>query len=133
YLLYLRATAAPEPLQSRARLAPVTLTSAAPVPVRQPEQDRGESPEPAKPPVDEATKSASSDPKEAGALPLEDLVARVGPAVVAIETSSGRGSGFFVQKDTILTNAHVAGTDVTVKIRRASGDISSARVERVAA
>jgi Trypsin-like peptidase domain len=70
--------------------------------------------------------------QQPGSLPLEDLVARVGPAVVAIETSSGRGSGFFVQRDTILTNAHVAGDDVSVRIRRASGDTMTARVDRVA-
>ncbi len=66
-------------------------------------------------------------------LPLEDLVARVAPAVVTIETSTARGSGFFVQPDTIVTNAHVAGSEVSVRIRRASGDVRTARVERVAA
>ena len=59
-------------------------------------------------------------------------MARVAPAVVAIETSTGRGSGFFVQADTIITNAHVAGSDVTVRVHRASGDTLNARVERVA-
>ena len=61
-----------------------------------------------------------------------DLVARVAPAVVLIETSAGRGSGFFVQPDTIVTNAHVAGSDISVKVHRASGDVVYARVERVA-
>jgi len=65
-------------------------------------------------------------------MPLEDLVARVAPAVVAIETSAGRGSGFFVQPDTIITNAHVAGSDVSVRVHRASGETLNARVERVA-
>jgi len=67
------------------------------------------------------------------AATLEDLVARVAPAVVAIETSAGRGSGFFVQPDTIITNAHVAGSDSTVRVHRWSGDTVTARVERVAA
>jgi S1-C subfamily serine protease len=71
-------------------------------------------------------------PPAATEIPLEDLVARVAPAVVAIETSAGRGSGFFVQPDTIITNAHVAGSDVSVRIHRTSGDAITARVERVA-
>jgi S1-C subfamily serine protease len=79
-----------------------------------------------------ATASAPASAAEAPE-PLEDLVARVAPAVVTIETSTGRGSGFFVQPDTIVTNAHVARSEVSVRIRRASGDVKTARVERVAA
>ena len=51
---------------------------------------------------------------------------------MAIDTSAGRGSGFFVAPDTIITNAHVAGSDVSVRIHRMSGDTLNARVERVA-
>lgn len=69
----------------------------------------------------------------AAPVPLEDLVARVAPAVVSIQSSDGRGTGFFVQPDTILTNAHVAGSDVTLRIRRNTGQEFNARVERVAA
>ena len=65
-------------------------------------------------------------------LSIEDLVTRVSPAVVIVETSAGRGSGFFVRPDTIVTNAHVAGTDLTVRIRRTTGDAVTARVESVA-
>jgi hypothetical protein len=63
---------------------------------------------------------------------LEDLVARVSPTVVVIETSTGRGSGVFVGPDTIVTNAHVAGNDLTFRVRRLSGDTLSARVDTVA-
>ncbi len=78
--------------------------------------------------------SGAPQPLAASAtLPLEDLVARVAPAVVLIESSGGRGSGFFVQPDTIVTNAHVAGNDVSVKVHRASGDVVPARVEAEAA
>src|SRR5207344_3394161 len=65
-------------------------------------------------------------------MPLEDLVARVSPAVVIIETSTGRGSGVFVRPDTIITNAHVTGSELTVRVRRASGEMTTARVETVA-
>jgi hypothetical protein len=63
---------------------------------------------------------------------LEDLVARVNPTVVVIETSGSRGSGLIVQPDTIVTNAHVAGANVTVRVRRYSGETVTARVETVA-
>jgi S1-C subfamily serine protease len=65
--------------------------------------------------------------------PLEDLVARISPAVVAIETSTGRGSGFFVRSDTIVTNAHVAGSDSSVRIHLTSGGTLMARVDKLAA
>ncbi|HUK34086.1 MAG TPA: trypsin-like peptidase domain-containing protein, partial [Vicinamibacterales bacterium] len=81
---------------------------------------------------DQPVPGASPENLSLANLPLEDLVARVGPAVVAIETSAGRGSGFFVQRDTIVTNAHVAGTDASVTVRRAAGDTLTARVDRVA-
>src|SRR6185436_16996877 len=67
-----------------------------------------------------------------GTALLEDIVARVSPAVVVVETSTGRGSGVFVPNDTIITNAHVAGTDLTVRVRRAAGDTMTARVDSVA-
>ena len=132
YLIYRRAmTPAPQThVQTQAQVGAVALPVAAAAPPQ--EREREESQESSKPPAEEPPKSEKPEAKDAGAIPLEDLVARVGPAVVAIETSSGRGSGFFVQKDTILTNAHVAGTDLSVRIRRASGDTMSARVERVA-
>jgi S1-C subfamily serine protease len=38
---------------------------------------------------------------------LEEVVSNAMAAVVLIDTSSGRGSGFFVTPDTVVTNAHV--------------------------
>ena len=54
------------------------------------------------------------------------------PAIVLVETSGSRGSGFFVAPDTLLTNVHVVGRSSTVTIRRASGDVVPARVEATA-
>lgn len=68
-----------------------------------------------------------------GTASLEDLVSRVSPAVVLIETPKGRGTGFFVNRDTIVTNNHVAGGETSVRVRRASGDTLSARVDSVSA
>jgi S1-C subfamily serine protease len=78
-----------------------------------------------------------ASPPPAGAtpdagVPLEDLVARVSPTVVVIETSTASGSGVFVRPDTIVTNAHVTGSDLTFRVRRASGDTLRARVDTVA-
>jgi S1-C subfamily serine protease len=59
---------------------------------------------------------------------LEDVVSRVMPAVVQVETPDGRGSGFFVSPDTLLTNVHVVGRNSSVTIRRMGGQTMSARV-----
>jgi S1-C subfamily serine protease len=64
---------------------------------------------------------------EAGSL--EDVIARVMPAVVRVETSTGSGTGFFVRPDTILTNVHVVTDNLSVTVRRANGRTLSARVE----
>jgi len=63
---------------------------------------------------------------------LEDVVGRVMPAVVLVETPTGRGSAFFVAPDTLLTNVHVVGTNSSVTIRRMSGETAPARVQSLA-
>lgn len=59
---------------------------------------------------------------------IEDLVGRVSSGVVRIETPSGRGSGFFVATDTLLTNAHVTGHEYEVTVRLLDGTGLQARV-----
>ncbi len=70
-------------------------------------------------------------PVPAADLPttIEDVVGRVMPAVVLIETTSGRGSGFFVRPDTLLTNVHVVQSDEFVTLRRMDGSSVPARVD----
>ena len=63
-------------------------------------------------------------------LPIEDVVSRAAPAVVLVETSEGRGTGFFVTQDLLLTNAHVVGSHSSVKVRLAGGQTVDGRVER---
>ena len=63
---------------------------------------------------------------------LEDVVSRIMPAVVLVETSSGRGSGFFVSADTLITNVHVVGSNSSVTIRRMGGATAPARVAAAA-
>jgi len=63
------------------------------------------------------------------AVLLEDVVSRVMPAVVLVESTSGRGSGFFVRPDTVITNAHVVKEDGFVKLRQVDGTAVTARVD----
>jgi hypothetical protein len=86
---------------------------------------------PSPPPPPSAAPPAAPPPP--GAVPaLEDLLSRAVPAVVRIETAGGRGSGFFVAPDTLLTNMHVIGRSSSVTVRRASGDTAPARVAATA-
>jgi S1-C subfamily serine protease len=60
---------------------------------------------------------------------IEDMVDRVMPAVVLVETTGGRGSGFFVRHDTLITNVHVVKEDGYVTLRKHDGSTVNARVE----
>jgi S1-C subfamily serine protease len=60
---------------------------------------------------------------------LEDMIGRALPAVVRVETPGGFGSGFFIASDTLLTNAHVVGSNTTVSIRRPDGAMLPGRVD----
>jgi len=46
-----------------------------------------------------------------------------------IETTGGRGSGFYVRHDTLITNVHVVENDSYVTLRRSDGTTVTARVE----
>ncbi len=61
---------------------------------------------------------------------LEEVVGRASAAVVALETATGRGTGFFVTTDLIVTNAHVVGGHSFVTVRLAGGSTTQGRVER---
>jgi S1-C subfamily serine protease len=74
----------------------------------------------------------AAEPVAPSTLSFEDLVARVSPTVVQIETARSRGTGFFVRPNTIITNAHVIGSDISVRVRKPTGDVVNASVEAVA-
>jgi hypothetical protein len=62
--------------------------------------------------------------------PLEELVSRVVPAVAFVQAGINRGTGFFIARDRLLTNAHVVGGQSSVRLQL--GDTSySARVINV--
>ncbi|WLT32302.1 S1C family serine protease [Geothrix sp. PMB-07] len=48
---------------------------------------------------------------------IEEVIAKAMPAVVLVETSSGRGSAFFVDRDRLITNHHVVVGQSYVKLR----------------
>lgn len=81
-------------------------------------------------PAPDAPAAAEEAAALAAPTSLEDVVSRVMPAVVLVETSAGRGSGFFVRPDTIITNVHVVKDDAFVKLRRIDGTTVSARVDQ---
>jgi S1-C subfamily serine protease len=74
--------------------------------------------------------SAGATSPAATPMSIEDVVSRAAPAVVLIETSSARGTGFFVTQDLLLTNAHVVGAHSSVTVRLAGGPAIAGRVER---
>jgi len=47
---------------------------------------------------------------------LEDVIARTLPAVVSIQAGQGRGTGFFIRPELVLTNAHVVGSESSVQL-----------------
>lgn len=49
-------------------------------------------------------------------LSVEDVLAKAMPSVVVVETSSGRGSAFFVDRDRLVTNHHVIVGQSYVKL-----------------
>lgn len=119
---------------ARLSLATSPISTASPVAQPGPVLPPLGAPPPAPVPDDLAAKAADAAPVAADVPPgLEDLVSRAMPAVVSIQTPSGRGSGFFVGPDTIITNVHVVGTDSTVTIRRPNGTTTTARVQATSA
>jgi S1-C subfamily serine protease len=51
------------------------------------------------------------------AAPLEDLVSRVVPAVAFVQAGQARGTGFFITRDRLLTNAHVIAGHTIVRLQ----------------
>jgi S1-C subfamily serine protease len=81
---------------------------------------------PAPPPAPEPIAAAPGPAAPASAI--EDVLAKALPAVVVVETSSGRGSAFFVDRDRLLTNYHVVVGQSYVKLRLADNTLLDARI-----
>lgn len=76
--------------------------------------------------VDDGSAVTPPTPK----MTLEDVIDHALPAVVLVQTTAGRGTGFFVAADTIVTNAHVVAGHTYVTLRPANGVILNGRVVR---
>jgi len=56
---------------------------------------------------------------------IEDVVSAALPAVASIESGSGRGSGFFVRPDLVVTNNHVVDGQNSVTLRTAGAQYTA--------
>ena len=65
-------------------------------------------------------------------LSREEIVRRVMPAVVTIQSGDGTGSGFFVGRGLVMTNHHVVGDANTVRVRLSDGTSINGQVLRLA-
>jgi len=89
-------------------------------------------PAPAPLPIEASPPPPAAEPVHDKELSLEDLVARVIPAVATIQAGNARGTGFFVRSDAVITNAHVVDGQTAVRLQ--VGDRSFvARVASVSA
>jgi hypothetical protein len=61
---------------------------------------------------------------------IEEIVSEAEAAVALIETSAGRGTGFFIGPDMVLTNVHVVASQSSITVRLNGGAAISARIER---
>jgi len=141
-LLTRRDSATPRSVTTAAPLPkPVTASSApAIVPAPASPATPADAPAAAEPTALERVMAAAAASKRANGEPtappstgapaaLEDMIGRALPAVVRVETAGGFGSGFFIAPDTLLTNAHVVGSNTTVSIRRPDGATLPGRVD----
>ena len=71
-----------------------------------------------------------SAPITSGNLSFEEIVGNAAAAVVSIETPTGRGSGFFVTPELVITNAHVVESHGFVTVKLSDGTSMPARVLR---
>lgn len=60
--------------------------------------------------------SSAVPPAALAASSLEDMVGRIIPAVASIDAAGVRGTGFFIRRDQVLTNAHVVEGQTSVRL-----------------
>ena len=87
-------------------------------------------PRPQRPSAEETAPAAPPQPAPAPPAPaIDEIVARVMPAVVQIEAGELKGSAFFVAYDTLITNFHVVNQETYVTIKVPAGATTIARVD----
>jgi Trypsin-like peptidase domain len=84
---------------------------------------------PVPPPAEPVPQAQAEPSKPAAQVPsTEDVIAKAMPAVVLVETSAGRGSAFFVDRDRLITNHHVIVGQSYVKLRLSDNSTLDARI-----
>jgi putative serine protease PepD len=61
---------------------------------------------------------------------IEEIVTMAEPAVALVEAAAGRGTGFFIGPDSLLTNVHVIEGSSFVKVKLTDGTVLGGRVDR---
>jgi S1-C subfamily serine protease len=117
------------------------LTPAAIPPSETSARDGGAAPAPAPGPGGTATATATETETQTGTQTgtaaarsdgaLEDVIGRAIESVVSIISDEGRGSGFLVDPQTVVTNYHVVGANRTVLVKLSNGHALSGTVLRV--
>jgi S1-C subfamily serine protease len=115
--------------QSREASAPSATPTAATASPEARAWDAAASAKEVPPPSPTAPQPASAPTPTTPPASIEEMVDRVMPAVVLIETTAGRGSGFFISRDTLITNVHVVQNDAYVTLRKNDGSTVNARVD----
>src|SRR3972149_5440999 len=82
-------------------------------------------------PASGASEAAGATAPEASGN-LEDTIGLAIESVVSIISDEGRGSGFLVDPETVITNHHVVGGSENVLVKLSNGRALSGTVERIA-
>ena len=84
------------------------------------------------PPPEIGTSDSVEPPALAAPVNLEDTIGLAIESVVSIISDEGRGSGFLVDPQTVITNHHVVGGSRNVLVKLSTGSALSGTVERIA-
>jgi S1-C subfamily serine protease len=116
--------------QSSPRVRPATpVVSAESAPTEPVSAPRRLSPPPSET-IEPSAAPPASMPAAGRTRSIEEIVGEAEPAVALIETSAGRGTGFFIGPDMVLTNVHVVAGQAGVTVKLNNGVALGARVER---
>jgi V8-like Glu-specific endopeptidase len=75
--------------------------------------------------ADDPAADTADEPDTPDDASIEEIVDRVIPAVALIEAGRSRGTGFFIAADRVMTNAHVVGSETSVRLRVGSATYSA--------
>jgi S1-C subfamily serine protease len=127
-VIYIVQTREPAPIEAKARVVesatPASTESAAQEPTAQ-TSDTFVAPVKGSIVLTGPAPAASNTVATAPAGSIEDVVSASLPAVASIETGTGRGSGFFIRPDLVVTNNHVVEGQNSVTLRVAGAQYTA--------